>query len=93
MINKLKLEKLLLTNWTDFLNGKALMSLAEEIAINQLDVPPPCKVHTLTLSRFELVDNGFVIWVDFTANNGKVKITSELNLSNSEIKHIHSILN
>jgi len=93
MIDTLKLEKLLLTNWTSFLDRKALISFAEEIAINQLNVLPPCKVHTLTLSRFELIENGFVVWIDFIANNNQIKITSELNLSNSGIKHIKSILN
>lgn len=68
------LEKLLLKNWTSFINLQSfteyIVSLAKntEPQIGSSDVEYPKGIQ-LKLSQFKLVENGFDVWVDFIVPN------------------------
>jgi hypothetical protein len=86
-INKEKLEKLLIANWTKFLDSRQLLSLATQYA---KPIDSSKKPESLTISRFELTDKGFIIWLDFTINNKNV--TSEILLFHSgEVLHLRTL--
>ena len=89
-----KLEKILLVNWTEFLDKREILALAKRCAVEYMGIEPPCQVVTLTLSRFEIQDTGFLIWMEFTVTKSKNKIfgTSELHLSNTgNLRHLQTI--
>jgi hypothetical protein len=74
IINTTKFEELLLANWTSFINYKDLFQLVYE-------QQPPMKVNKLTLSRFEPIASGFIIWIEISDLSGSTG-TIELYLSN-----------
>lgn len=73
MIDKNKLEKILLANWTKFINYKNLLPFIE-------------KSKSIKLSRFELVDDGFIIWIEFDSGTTELKIHN-----NGSTHHIQTI--
>ncbi len=64
MLNKEKLEKLLLTQWTEFLDYQKIRSFSES-ATKQ-------KIQKLSISRFELTEKGFLLWIE--ANNHTLEV-------------------
>ena len=91
IFNADKLESLLVANWTHFINSSKLMAYVlknvQENA-NCLDIISSEKIKNkgirVTLSRFHLNKNGFLIWVEFNtpvANSKYAEGTMELNLS------------
>lgn len=69
-----KLEKILVANWTHFLDSSKLMAyVLQKIQENasSLDIISPEKIKNkgvkMTLSRFNLTPHGFIIWVEFNA--------------------------
>lgn len=83
-----KLEKILVANWTHFLDSSKLMAyVLQKIQENasSLDIISPEKIKNkgvkMTLSRFSLNPHGFIIWVEFNAPlapNNYVEGTMEL---------------
>lgn len=83
-----KLEKILVANWTHFLDSSKLMAyVLQKIQENasSLDIISPEKIKNkgvkMTLSRFSLTPHGFIIWVEFNAPlvpNNYVEGTMEL---------------
>ena len=66
IIDTIELEKILIANWTAFLNPREMIKIATEQARkNNMNGP----INGLTVSRFELNSNGFLVWMEFSANN------------------------
>ena len=74
-----KLEKLLLTNWTNFINYHQLLEFTNTIVTN---VTPNCKINKIKLSRFEMINNGFIIWIEYY---GPANGTIEALLTNEQL--------
>lgn len=97
-IVKENLEKLLLANWTFFLDKNKLLAFVLSVIRDQkFNVVPSTfaqKGTSIKLSKFELKDNGFVLWAEFAVpkENGTIVGTSELELRNDgSLSHIQSI--
>lgn len=56
LIEKEKLETLLVKNWAEFLNYRELLNSIKEL------IPKKTKLHTISISRFEITSKGFIIW-------------------------------
>jgi|SRR3972149_5888749 len=99
IINKERLEKLLLTNWVSFLDNKKLLAFVLSTVKNQKfnvvisnKIPP--KSVSVKLSKFELKEKGFVVWVEFTVpQQGDLVVgTSEIALNHDgTLSHIQTI--
>lgn len=81
MIYKEKLEELLVRNWAKFLDTKkVLVRVLQDVAaqadtfnIVGGDGRPERNAMQVSLSRFQLTDAGFVVWVEFVVpRNGEV---------------------
>ena len=60
-----KLEKLLVANWTEVLDYRQLLFFAN----NQISIKDDFIKH-LSVSRFEPVYDGFILWLEFTTKKG-----------------------
>lgn len=78
MINKEKLEELLVRNWTKFLDTKKIMvKTLQDVNISTdkfnycKDEKQPANNTTtqIGLSRFCLTESGFIIWIEFVVPN------------------------
>jgi len=88
LIVKEKLESLLQTHWTSFLDKDQLIRFVLETArdteykvIKQQTIPP--KQIKLSITKFNIQEKGFEIWVEFTVpkDNGVVIGTHVLSLN------------
>jgi hypothetical protein len=68
-----KLEELLLASWTQFLDSSKVLAFVQEcvrIAENNFavveDMQIPRKGKQITLSRFQIVPQGFILWAEFS---------------------------
>jgi len=59
------LEKLLVANWTKFIDRRALINFVRDCLLQYLQKEHSCQALTATFSRFELVENGFLVWIEF----------------------------
>ena len=85
-----KLEKFLIKHWTEFVDLKETMKIASSTVEQQLGFKPP-NIQNLKVTRFELVNSNFVIWLDYIVNHKQkpVNITLEIVSSlNGEIKKL-----
>lgn len=77
-----RLEKVLVLNWTEFLDVVKLMKLVKEHAEAQLG--KTVQVHRISLTRFEFVSEGFLLWIEGKAlpkSGQQVNLTIEATLS------------
>jgi len=90
-INKENFEKLGIKNWTSFVDPRQMFSYLESIASEHLNEKG--KVISVRITRFELSQQGIIIWIDYSLNNNTilVKATSEFLLVNDELFHVKSI--
>lgn len=99
-----KLEEVLVANWTKFLNSSKLMAFALQNARERIDsfnIIPTTELRNkgvqVTLSRFQIVPSGFIIWMEFTVpieSDAIATGTTELLLSNKgDISHIQTMGN
>jgi hypothetical protein len=72
-LDKNKLETTLISNWTSFINAKEIINFIS----NHLNV----KITFVTISKFELTNLGFILWVDYKNDQtyGFVEILIDLN--------------
>lgn len=100
LIDNTKLEKLLLANWSNFLDQKKLiaytLTCVRDYKFNQ--VVKTNKKHStnikVKLSHFQIKNNGFNLWVEYSIpiNQNTAIGTVELLLSNSgKLSHIQTI--
>jgi hypothetical protein len=71
MVNLIEFERLLLANWTKFINPQKLiafvLSAVRDAELGTLKTDSPKKPSLqITLSQFRPEAEGFLIWVDFT---------------------------
>lgn len=95
LVNKEKLEELLLANWSKIIDARAMLSLVRDLQANYLGIDEPCQVRSSTLSRFEWTKNGFLIWIEFELDCSGIKKngTSEVILTHTgSIIHVESEL-
>ncbi len=76
-----QLEELLLANWTKFINIRELTNFATIQCNNP--------VKKITLSRFELLNDGFLVWAECHTNCDNY--TVEFTINNREIKHLKTL--
>lgn len=101
MLNKEKLEELLIGNWTKFVDVKKLMTFTLQCGNEITNRTKYCgdlkRVSKITITKFTPTINGFNVWVDFTnpSSEGTLIIgTVELFISlNGEIYHIRTVGN
>ena len=82
VINPEKLEKLLVAHWAEFMNVRSLMEGAAKI-IAASENTGIRKVQKLTVSRFELADNGFILWLECKINEENFTVELLLELTGS----------
>lgn len=89
MFDTNKLEQLLIANWANFFNVSKLLKFAKS------GLPEKYKqnrVKNLTISRFEIIDSGFLVWLEVNVHTTtsevsktSTNITMECHLSNRGI--------
>lgn len=79
IFDPVKLEKLLIKQWIEFIDLKKVMEIAHSTVERQLGFKPP-NIQNLKATRFEANAFGFVIWIEYRVNNNSdiVNITIEL---------------
>ncbi len=100
MLNKTELEKLLLTNWTKFIDKNKLVALVlSSIRDNKKDFNITQRKNQssgfkIKISRFEPDKENFHLWAEFTLANGEESVvgTTEFSLNLSgKTHHIQTI--
>jgi len=64
-INKEKLQKLLVSHWTEVIPVQELMSYIHTVYEKD-------QIKNIQITRFELINQKFVIWVEFYYNNNSI---------------------
>ncbi len=100
MINKEKLEEILIRNWANFFDIKKMISRVlqdVDASFNTFDITKEKNtgsgVMQISLSRFHLIEDGFILWVEFAVpKNNDISIgTIEYVLSSNNIIKIKQI--
>ena len=90
MLNPQELEKILVANWTAFLDFRKCLDFAGECAAKYANVEPPCRADKLTISRFEFTRGGFLIWLDYSI--GTIQLTTEVILDcDGTLTHVKTL--
>jgi hypothetical protein len=76
ILDKNKLEKILLTNWAEFINIRKLIEFTRESCIKHLQLPETIQVFEIRVSRFEPTQKGFLLWLETTLNSTDIITTS-----------------
>lgn len=63
ILDKEKMEEILVAKWTEFLNVRKLLQFTKDIAIKYLSLPESC-VNEIKISRFEFSSKGFILWLE-----------------------------
>lgn len=85
ILNATELEKILIANWTAFLNPREMIKFTTE-ALNKKNINGP--ITSLVVTRFEATSAGFLIWIELKTS---IRLTIEALLSlNGEISHIRT---
>lgn len=92
MLNTEKLEKLLIKNWTEFIDIRLMLDYSKQLATDLGFTSP--HVNRVTVTRFEFVENGFLVWLEYSIQTGNknVNACSELLLTHKGFEHLKSIL-
>jgi hypothetical protein len=87
-----KLETVLRNSWNQFINIRELRDILKTIIIEKLDFPD-YQVQKFSISRFELVEDGFITWIETTIqkNESQINLTLEFFLSKKEFKFLNHI--
>jgi hypothetical protein len=104
MINLKEFERLLLTNWTIFINPQKLiafvLSKVRDSELNTINKNPPTEKTSLQIKLSQFTpnqDRTFNVWVDFIVPNalGTAVGTCELRFdhANGSIEHLQTIGN
>jgi hypothetical protein len=91
LLNREKLESLLLANWTKFIDYRKLMQIISDTANKHLG--GQYTVHKMTLTRFEYAGEKFVIWIEYTVVKGTemASLTSEFHIKETDFLHIETV--
>jgi calcineurin-like phosphoesterase family protein len=72
-IDKEKFETVLLSNWTTFIDPRELLVFVQNCSVS--------KINKISLSRFEMISKGFLVWVECNQNTSNQ--TVELFIDNN----------
>ena len=96
-----ELEKILVTNWHKFLDKKEIIRFVLSSIIKyskEFNTIQNKKIKKnnfqVLLSRFQIVENGFIVWADFAhpiENKTAIGTTEFVINNNGSIKHIQTI--
>jgi hypothetical protein len=90
MLNTQILEKLLVANWTSFLDFRKCLDYAGQCAVEHGGVKNPCRAEKLMVSRFEFTRDGFLLWLEYSI--GSDHFTTEVILHHDgSLTHIKTI--
>lgn len=64
MLKTNELEKLLIKQWTEFLDIRKVIEYAKNASIEQLKFTSP-KIQSLLVTRCEIKNNGLLVWIDY----------------------------
>lgn len=73
-----KLEKVLIIHWPEFIDPRQMIQFIKETAVQKLQYSPACHVRKVSFSRFELKNNGFLIWTEVNISQGKDEINTTM---------------
>ncbi len=93
MFKKTKFEKLLVKNWTEFLEIRKVIEFLKTMTIKELETTNP-KITTLSVSNCFFSERGIIIWIDYSIQNSNkiVNRTSEFLIRNDgKIEYVNSI--
>jgi len=93
MFNKTELEKILVKNWTEFLEIRKAMEFIKTMASKELKMNDP-KIKKLSVSNCSFTDRGIIFWIESNIinSNSNVNITTEILIRhNKNIEHIKTI--
>jgi len=95
LVNIEKLEQILISKWAEFLDLRKIIQFLQTLAAEHLR-EGELQVMKVTISRFELSENGFILWFDYEVNltnqKKKVNMTSEVRLlNNGSLLHLRTI--
>jgi hypothetical protein len=95
LLNTEKFEKTLLTSWAEFLDIRELREIIKNTAISKSGCNPNCHVKKFSISRFEFIDTGFLIWIETTIQNleSQNNITMEFLMSKNGFIFLNHIQN
>lgn len=85
ILDKKQIEQILISRWSEFLSARKLIQFAKESLVKNLLLSNSCQITKISLSRFEPVLCGFLLWLDIIIidSNNKINITIEASLSTS----------
>ena len=93
MFNKTELEKILVKNWTVFLEIRKAMEFVKTMASKELKLKNP-KIKKLSVSNCSFTDRGLIIWLEsnIISSSQSVNTTTEILIRhNKNIEHIKTI--
>jgi hypothetical protein len=79
LFNPSNLENLLIKKWTEFVDLKKVINIASSTVEQQFGYSPP-NIQNLKVTRFDIVNYNFVIWIECIIKNktNDVNITIEI---------------
>jgi len=84
-INIEQLENILIAHWTEFLNPREIIKLIN----SQPQFVDTNLIKNIKITRFELSNNKFIIWVEFEYNSSNALLELESDIFNElNIKNI-----
>jgi hypothetical protein len=83
MLDILKLEKLLIREWTEFLDSRKLLRFIKRTIEETGQIADDPLGFSIT--RFELTNDGFIIWIEGHYGKESKKFTIEANLSEDSL--------
>ena len=88
-----KLEQFLITNWNQFINLRELRDFIKSSVIQYVGIDPVCNIQKFSVSRFELENDGFLLWIEVTIeqNKSQINTTMEFSLNKSGIFYLNHI--
>jgi hypothetical protein len=92
-IDKINLEKLIVKNWTSFIDPRIMFAHLRELVKIHLLSPEPYSINSIRLTRCESTTSGLLIWIDYIikSEGSPVNATSEFLLVDDKLNYIKSI--
>lgn len=96
LLNQEKLELVLISHWTEFIDIRAAISFCKKVTEETLSLQGPIKLSNLSVTRFEpeSSSNMYIVWFEYNiVNSGnKVKVTTECKINfEGLLKHVRTI--
>jgi hypothetical protein len=93
MFKKTEFEKLLVKNWTKFLEIRKVIEFLKTMTTKELETTSP-KITTISVSNCFFSERGIIVWIDYSILNSNkvVNRTSEFLIRNDgNIEYLNSI--